>query len=155
MFYCFKSSSILKRICTHKMCVDVKEKSKINSVIRCCYYYYYQRYAAGNNKCNKYNKIQCRWRSATHILVFLDDDGTYKSFTSSAAAVYYHADETCFLRLTIMMRCDASCEPFEFEALLVPVHIGNTHWRVGLRSPGRLEGPDPDLSLGSGRYGDR
>lgn len=54
-----------------------------------------------------------------------------------------------------MMICDMSSQQFHFEALLVPEQIGNIEWKVEMRSPERGEGPNPDLSPGFGRYGDR
>lgn len=74
---------------------------------------------------------------------------------SHTAALYYHGDKNA-LGLAIMMICDVSSQQFQFEALLVPEQIGNTEWRVGMRTGGgKGEGPDPDLSPAAGCYGDR
>lgn len=54
---------------------------------------------------------------------------------SHTAALYYHGDKNA-LGLAIMMICDVSSQQFRFEALLVPEQIGNTEWRVGMRTGG-------------------
>lgn len=54
---------------------------------------------------------------------------------SHTAALYYHGDKNA-LGLAIMMICDVSSQQFQFEALLVPEQIGNTEWRVGMRTGG-------------------
>lgn len=90
------------------------------------------------------------------ILTYLNDALVFiNHFPSPPLLLYITMMIKNVLRPTIMMICDVSSRQYQFEALLVPEQIVNIERRVGMCSLERREGPDPDLSPGCGRYGDR